>query len=316
LLSALAVQAILAACSTGPGAPQETAIVVGIQSEPLAGALNAMVVSNTVGTRTDSFGFSASDLPLERKVVAPSGDPSAALRVEVDGYPGAAGATMPLLVRTAETHFVPGKTMLLRMMLQGGCLLGLPGGPPGGPMCTAPQTCINRACASDLVAPQSLEPYAPGWETNVPDICKPLDAGPPVVQVGTGQTDYLPLVTGQTVQMEAGPQGGHHIWIATRQENLKQAGTTTTITSTQPGTGIVGPRMSFVFDFEQDQGGFCKLYGLRYQVDVDGADYHQFLGKPLDVTVTLKDTTGTIGVGHATVNIDPTLLCPPGATSC
>jgi hypothetical protein len=74
--------------------------------------------------------------------------------------------------------------------------------------------------------------------------------------------------------------------------------------------------MSFVFNFDQDQGGFCKLYGLRYQLDVDGADYHQFLGKPLDVTVTLKDGAGAVGVGHATFNIDPVALCPGGGSAC
>jgi hypothetical protein len=290
---------------------------VGIQSEPLSGAIGSLQVTTVTGGKLNEVGHPAGELPLELKVLAPSGDTSAALKVEVDGYPGAPGtATMPLLVRTAETHFVPGRTMLLRVLLQGSCLFGLPGGPPGAPTCTGTQTCIDGACASDVIAPQALEPYAPGWETNVPDICKPLDAGPPVVQVGTGQTDYLPLTSGQTLQMEAGPQGGHHIWIATRQRNLKQAGTTTTITSTQGIGGIGGPRMSFVFNFEQDQGGFCKLYGLRYQLDVDGADYHQFLGKPLDVTVTLKDASGAIGVGHATINIDPMLLCPPGVTSC
>jgi hypothetical protein len=285
---------------------------VGIQSEPLGGALGSLQVTTTTGGKASLVGYSPTKLPFEVKVQAPNDDTSGALKVEVDGY-GYAG-TMPILLlpRAAETHFVPGKTMLLRVMLQGSCLLGLPGGPPGGPTCSEPETCIGGVCTSDVVAPQALEPYAPGWETNVPDICKPLDAGPAVVQVGTGQTDYLPLTQGQTVQMEAGPQGGHHIWIATRQENLKQAGTTTTIRSTQPGTGLVGPRMSFVFNFDQDQGGFCKLYGLRYQVDVDGADYHQFLGKPLDVTVTLKDSTGAMGVGMAHVNIDPVLLCPSG----
>jgi len=172
------------------------------------------------------------------------------------------------------------------------------------------------AACSSAAAPPGVTAIGVGVASTGPDICKPANAGPPVVQVGTGETDYLPLTAGQTVQMEAGPQGGHHIWIATRQRNLTQRGTTTTITSTQPGSGLVGPRMSFVFDFEPDEGNFCKLYGLRYQVDVDGADYHQFLGKPLDLTVTLKDPSGAVGVGTALVNIDPTLLCPSTASSC
>ncbi|MGH7440809.1 MAG: hypothetical protein ACRENE_34445 [Polyangiaceae bacterium] len=314
---------IAVGCS-GPGsagAPPETAIVVGVASEPLGGEVGWVRVATTVSGKTTTTSFDATELPHETRVTAPANDPSAPFRVDVtafQGFPGSmTGPTAPaLLERTAETAFLPGETRLLRMELQAACLPGVPGGPPGGPACGAPTTCIGGACASDIVAPLDLPPYTSSWASTTPDICKPANAGPAVVQLGTGQTDYLPLTAGQTVQMEAGPQGGHHIWIATRQQNLSQMGTVTTITSTQPGTGLAGPRMAFVFTFEQDQGGFCKLYGMRYQVDVDGADYHQFLGKPLDLTISLKDPSGATGVGHAQVNIDPMLLCPSTATTC
>jgi hypothetical protein len=289
-----------------------------VASEPLGGEVGWVRVETTVGGQITDTSFGADELPYEKKVTAPAGDASAPLGVSVWGFPGPLDAsTAPaLLQRSAATHFVPGETRLLRMELQAACLPGLLGGPPGGPTCTTPETCIDGKCASDAVAPASLPPYTSSWASTTPDICKPANAGPAVVQVGTGQTDYLPLTDGQTVQMEAGPQGGHHIWIATRQQNLGQMGTVTTITSTQPGTGLVGPKMAYVFTFDQDQGGFCKLYGLRYQLDVDGADYHQFLGKPLDLTLSLKDLSGATGVGHAHINIDPTLLCPSTATSC
>jgi hypothetical protein len=276
-------------------------------------------VETTLAGKTTGTNFGIEELPYEKKVTAPAGEPGAPFTVVVWGYPGPlVDGSMPpfLLERSAETSFVPGETRLLRMELQAACLPGVPGGLPGGPTCTAPATCVDGACASDVVAPASLPPYTSSWASTTPDICKPAGAGAAVVQVGTGQTDYLPLTDGQTVQMEEGPQGGHHIWIAVRQENLGQMGTVTTITSTQPGTGLSGPKMAFVFTFDQDQGGFCKLYGLRYQVDVDGADYHQFLGKPLDVTVSLKDLSGAMGVGHAHINIDATLLCASPTTPC
>lgn len=307
------------AASSGGNGPPETAIVVGVASEPLGGEVGWVRVETTVGGKTTDTSFGADQLPYEKKVLAPAGDPTAPFKVLVWGYPGPLvdGSAPPfLLERSAETSFVPAETRLLRMELQAACLPGLPGGPAGGPTCTEPSTCIAGSCASDTVAPASLPPYTSSWASTTPDICKPANAGAAVVQVGTGQTDYLPLTDGQTVQMEAGPQGGHHIWIATRQENLGQMGTVTTITSTQPGTGLAGPRMAFVFTFDQDQGGFCKLYGMRYQLDVDGADYHQFLGKALDITVSLKDLSGATGVGHAHINVDPTLLCPSGASPC
>jgi hypothetical protein len=272
------------------------------------------------GAATSDVVMPASDLPHEVRLTAPLDDPTASVAIRVEGYiqagwmPPMGGS--PVLVRTAETRFIAGKTALLRVLLQGQCLLALPGGPPGGPSCAARETCIGGACASDVVGAQGLEPYAADWAANAPDECKPANAGPPVVQVGTGQTDYLPVTAGQTLQMEKGPQGGHHVWIAVRDENLQQAGSTTTITSVVPTTGLVGPETEFAFTYHPDEGGYCKVWGLRYQVDVDGTDYHAFLGQPLDVTVRVVDPSGTVGTGTAHVTIDPQLLCPTGIAGC
>jgi hypothetical protein len=296
-------------------------VVVGIQSDPLNGAIGTLHVTTTLGgaPNTDEI-LPPSSLPHEVKLLPPGGDVTAGIGVEVDAYQSAgwtpSSTEAPVLVRTAETSFVPNQTELLRVILEGQCLLGLPGGLPGGPACTAPQTCIGGRCQDDTVTPSALEPYAANWASNAPDICRPANPGPPAVQVGTGQTDYLPLTDGQTVQAEQGPQGGHHIWIAVRQQNIQQSGSTTTITSVQPGTNLAGPRMAFVFTFAPDEGNFCKLSGLRYQLDLDGTDYHLFLGQPLDVTVTIADQSGTTGTGVAHVNIAPTILCPSGVPGC
>jgi hypothetical protein len=315
------IVAMLAACSSHPSSLPRTAVVVGVEAEPLTGVIGTIHVATTVEgapATDDTFGLQA--LPREVRLVAPAIDPNAAISVRVEGYQATGAsppfADPPLLVRTAATHFVAGQVSLLRVMLQGSGLPMLPGGLPGAPTCVAPQTCKGGSCQDDTVSPQSLERYTPQWPANAPDICKPAGAGAGVVQVGTGQSDYLPLTGGQTLQAEQGPQGGHHIWIAVRQQNLKQSGSTTTITSVQPGTGLVGPRTSFAFTFDPDEGGFCKLHGLRYQLDVDGIDYHQFLGKPLDVTVVIADPSGATGTGIAHVNIDPQILCPSGTTGC
>ncbi len=160
--------------------------------------------------------------------------------------------------------------------------------------------------------PSALEPYAPNWPTNAPDRCKPRNGGPPALQVGTGQSYYLPLARDerQTLQAEAGPQGGHHIWIATRMKNLKQAGSTTKIVGVQPETGVAIPPTTLAFTYAPDEGGFCKLYGIRYQLDNEGIDYKQFLGKPLDVNVTVTDPSGVTATATAHVQIAPTLVNP------
>jgi hypothetical protein len=315
---ALAATAALAACSSPSSGPAATAVVVGLQGEDLSGAVGTVHVVTTLGAATfDDETLAPSALPHEVRVAASGGGVAAPIGVRVDGYAQAgwtpASAAPPVLVRTARTQFVANETRLLRMLLQGDCVLAPPGSPlPGGPVCMEPETCINRACASDVVSPQALEPYASGWPNNAPDVCRPANAGAPVIQVGTGQTDFLPIVPGETVQAEQGPQGGHHIWIAVRQENLRQAGSVTKITSAQPSTGLAGPTMAFAFTFGPDQGGFCVLWGLRYQLDLDGTDYHLFLGKPLDITVSIQDQTGTTGKGTAHVEVAPDVLCANG----
>jgi hypothetical protein len=230
---------------------------------------------------------------------------------------GGAGLTAPLITRHASTQFVPDKVALLRVQLESRCVV-YPPPPPGskipgplsGPTCTAPATCIRGLCQSPYVPPGALESYAPNWPSNAPDRCKPRGGGAPILQTGTGQSYYLPLTDGQTLQAEAGPQGGHHIWMSVRMKNMKQAGSTTKIVGVQPGTGAQVQPSTFAFTFDPDEGGFCKLSGLRYQLDTGGVDYTQFLGKPLDVTMTVADPSGATASSTAHIKIAPTLVNP------
>jgi hypothetical protein len=254
--------------------------------------------------------------PWEARLVADD-DLPAAVDVEVDAF-GSIGGTTPLLTRLVSTHFVPGRAELVRIQLDSRCIVyplvkrppGSIPGPLSGPACAAPMTCIRGVCQSDVVPPSSLEPYAPNWPDNVPDVCKPKNAGPPTVQIGTGQTGYAPLALGQTLQAEAGPQGGHHIWIAVRMKNMTQVGSTTHVSAVKPGTNTPIPPSSFAFTFDTDEGGYCKLYGLRYQLDNGGIDYVQFLGKPLDVTTTVVDAAGQVASSTAHIQVAPTLSNP------
>jgi len=230
------------------------------------------------------------------------------LTLLVEGVDGS-GATV--ISRTAKTP-IPIQTpeqRLLRVKLTSLCMTVPVMGAPAGPMCTAvDQTCIAGRCQDNHLLPSDLEIYQPTWATDVPDICRPASPGTAEVIVGTGQTDYLPLIAGQVVQAERGPQGGHHLYIALRQKNLHRSGSTTTITGRRPDTGVDIPPTAFVFTFDADEGGYCKLYGLRYQLDNGGIDYTQFLDHDLDLTVTVRDSSGTVGKGTVRVHVSPTVL--------
>ena len=301
-----------------------TQLVIGVQSDPMGGVVSALrVVVHVAGALVvdelvkpehgSRVGFPQ---PWE-KALPGAGKGSARVEVEVDAI-GDPTASKPLFQRLSSTQFVPGRVALLRVPLESRCIVYPPAprgqskvpGPLSGPTCTAPATCISGICQSSFVPPALLEPYAKNWPSNAPDRCKPRGGGAPDLQVGTGQSYYLPLTSRQVLQAEAGPQGGHHIWVATRMKNLKQAGTTTKIVGVQPETRTTIPPTTLAFTYAPDEGGYCKLFGIRYQLDNEGIDYKQFLGKPLDVSVTTTDPSGSTATATALVQIAPTLLNP------
>ena len=289
-------------------------LIIGVQSEDLNGAVGSLRVMTTVDgkAQADKFYRADQNIPLLPQEIAVDarGNGTAAVEVRVEGYPGYDPSSLgpTVLTRTARATMIPGKNLLLRLRLEGRCATGLLGGVPG-PTCSLPhETCIAGRCADDALPAQALEPYVPNWPVDVPDLCRPANPGPPEVIVGTGQSDYAPLTNGQIVQAEKGPQGGHHFYVAIRLKNLKRSGSTTTISGLQPGTNVAIPPTAFVFTFDGDEGGYCKLYGLRYQLDNGGVDWTQFLGKPLDVTVKVHDATGAEGTGVAHITIATTVI--------
>lgn len=296
-------------------------LVVGVQSDPMGGMVSALhVIIKVDGNVFDDetikpphgsrVGFPQ---PWEKHIPT-AGHDKGQVEVQVDAIGDPAAA--PLFTRLASTTMIPGKSTLLRVPLEARCIVyptvdrkdsKVPG-PLSGPKCTAPATCIMGMCQSRDVPPAALEKFASNWPTNAPDRCKPKDADKPILQVGTGQSYYLPLKPMQTLQAEAGPQGGHHIWIATRMKNLKQAGTLTKIVGIQPDTKVQIPPTTLAFTYGPDEGNFCKLYGIRYQLDNEGIDYKQFLGKPLDVQVTLTDPAGATVTETAHIQVAPTVI--------
>jgi hypothetical protein len=295
---------------TSDGGAGESAIVVGVQGDQVAGVIQTVHITtsvNGVAATDDTLNLATNPtaLPKEIRLTPPAGSVDGTIDVTVEGYPTPTlTKEPPAFSRRAHAAFIPGEEKLLRIEIDNRCIVAGPGGPP----CTGNQTCIAGSCQDATVPPEQLEDYSSSWPQNAPDFCKPAGHGDPVVVVGTGQTDFLPITDGQTLQAERGPQGGHHIWIATRVKNLKQSGSTTTIVGTQPATGVSIPPTVFVFTFDPDEGGYCKLYGLRYQLDNGGIDYKQFLGKPLDVTVTVQDPTGLRASATAHINVAPTVL--------
>lgn len=195
--------------------------------------------------------------------------------------------------RLASTRIVADRKLLLRAHLEAECAKpAVPNGPGFEGTCEPPTTCIAGACNDSYVSPDKLEEYTATWPDAAPDACFPVGAGEPTCFIGIGQADYLPIDDGEVAQVEAGPQGGHHIWIAVRMKNVHQFGTITTVRGHFEGLVHQPSEMSVIFSYEPDEGGYCKLFGIRYQLDTDYLDIHDVLGRQVEITVELKDKVG------------------------
>lgn len=299
-----------------------TALVVGLSASPQAIPVERVrVVAKVDGAvKTDTEVKLAMGATVLSKEVPLEGRAGAPVDLEVTAW--LAGNPTPAVRRAALTK-IPSAKKLLRVALDPRCIeaaadAGVFGA--GAPACNADQTCIGGMCASKTVADGDLEPYDAGWAEAPPDFCRPANHGAPEVAIGQGQTDYGTLAEGATMQLEKGPQGGHHLWIAARMRNLRQSGTTAMISSKIVGETDAVPPAAFVFTFDRDEGGYCKLYGLRYQLDVGASDltkaYKRFLGKTMEITIQLTDSTKATATSTRTVKIADKILCPDGTTAC
>lgn len=307
---------------------EEGSLVVGIQSDDFGGLVEAVHILATVDGKVatdETIAVGPTNQTALPKELMLRGAPNARVEVVVEAtttQPQSRGPGAPVIVRRAASQLVSGAKKLLRMQLETRCVIfDAPGSTaPQAPVCDAPMTCAAGRCTSSEIAFDQLEDYEASWASAPPDFCRPAKHGPPELFIGTGQTDFADLVDGQTLQLERGPQGGHHIWMAARMKNLRQSGSRTTLTAKLVDDPSAIAPAAYVFTFDRDEGNYCKLWGLRYQLDSGAADlgveYKRFLGKRLEVTVEVVDSTGARAASTKTINIGAKLLCPDGTTAC
>ena len=134
---------------------------------------------------------------------------------------------------------------------------------------------------------------------------------PPPCRSAPGRSYYLPLVAGADPPGRSRPPGrSPHLDRDAHEEHeasrLRRPGST----ACSPRRARPSRRAPSPSPTRPTKAGFCKLYGIRYQLDNGGIDYKQFLGKPLDVIVTVTDPSGTSATTTARIQVAPTLVNP------
>jgi hypothetical protein len=317
---------LLIACGgNSPTDPPAGRLIVGIQADNFGTLVNAVHVVVTTAGRVSHDKLwpvvpNASPFAMELPIEGGLGESQ---RIVAEALNSQSGSASRVVVSHTVRSTLPPASVpkLLRVVLERRCVTftSFSGAAPTA-TCAGSTTCAAGRCVDPETTVLPLEDYEAGWATSPPDACRPAGHGAPELELGTGQTDFGPLAKDHVLSLERGPQGGHHIWLATRMKNLRQTGSRTLLEAkvVDDPTLSIAPA-AFVFTYEPDEGNACKLWGLRFQLDAGAGDlataYKRFLGKTLDVTATVVDSTNARAVATTRVRIAADLLCPDGTTT-
>jgi hypothetical protein len=219
-----------------------------------------------------------------------------AVEIQLDA-PGDPISGLPPFTQLARTTVVASKILLLRAPISSYCYS--PCDPPG--------TCYLGECRDLQTPPEMLEEYYKDWANY--SYCKPKGAGAPELALSAGSRSFVPTSDGQVVDLVAGPQGGHHLWLALRAKNLRHH-SQITLTGHLSGPDIdIFPQMSTAVFVDYPSLGLCEATNLRLIVDHD-VDYQQFLGQELQIDIHIEDEDGAMADESTVVNVSNNVVSP------
>ena len=275
----------------------DAVVVVGLTTDIAVGfQLDRVVITtqvNGVSVESEDLSYDSGklQLPAEHRLSPVHDD--AALDVSITAFRDA--DVLPFLTRTATTRAIGGRTLFLPLSLDEAC---------AGITCASGATCVKGACEDSSLSPSLLRDYDPAWIITAPDACKTQASGGPTVEIGKGQTTFATLATDETLPLEAGPQGGHHVWLALRVSGVRQMGSTLTLGGTYPELGVTLAPSTSMITLRKIMDGHCEIYGIRFQVD-RGIPVDTIRGQNLDMEMGLKDPNGDGFVVNKRFNIAP-----------
>ncbi|CAN90637.1 hypothetical protein predicted by Glimmer/Critica [Sorangium cellulosum So ce56] len=289
---------LLLLCSAGCGSDAaDGLVVVGLTTELAVGFDIERVERTTkvdgVVTRTEGLSYRRGQLSLPAELeVGPARD-GAEVELSIAAFRD--GEASPVLTRKAATRAAGGRSVLLPVSLDEACC---------AISCAASATCAAGACVDPFIAPSALDDYDPQWIASANDACKTPSSGDPAVVIGLGQDAFASLEHGEVVPIEAGPQGGHHVWLALRVTGLRQMGSRLTVEGYFPELEFELLPFTAQITLHRAAEGGCEIDGVRFQVD-RGLPVETVRGQALDIQVTLEDPNGDVGTAAQRVVLSP-----------
>jgi hypothetical protein len=273
-------------------------LVVGVTSDFIAGPdlarleVEKAVDDVSIATESLQLGATGTGFPLE--LAFEDVAISARLAITIRGYDL---GNVLRVVRHMHTEAVGGPTKLARVHLQHLCTLTTEqeiqqGAAPSAPTCDEQAlTCIAGQCGSAYLTPSKQVDYAPDW-AGVID-CKPAGAGTAEVILGFGP-GYTAAQDYDVGQVEAGNQGGYHVWFGARVRNLGSSDALIAVGGDVPALAAsIGPFES-VGSLVGDVDGYCRLPAVYLRLDSDTA-IGALLGQEMRATLSITDEDGDVG---------------------
>lgn len=289
--------ALLALLAAGCGREDAAHVRVGLTTDMAVGFDVRRVETTTrvdgVVTQAGSFSYDDGSLSLPAELPDEPAQDGAEVALTVAAFRD--GASTPFVTRSAATRAAGGRTLLLLASLDEAC---------AGALCGPSTTCVEGACRDPFLAPSAVADYDPTWIASAPDACKTSSSGPPEVVIGQGESAFAPLSDGEVVPIEAGPQGGHHVWLALRVNGLRQMGSLLTLKGRFPELAREVPLFTSRVTLRKAGNDQCEIFGVRFQVD-QGISVDAVRGRAIDIDVMLEDPNGGIAKATKRVTIAP-----------
>ena len=290
--------ALLVLFAAGCGREDAAAqVVVGVTTDLAVGFDIRRVETTTkidgVVTHSESLSYDTGALSLPTELVVEPAQDGAAIELAVAAFRD--GDASPLVTRRAATRAVSGRSLLLLVSLDKAC---------SAATCEPGATCVKGACVNPFLAPSALADHDPRWIASAPDACKTPSSGAPAVVIGHGEDAFAALDESEVVSIEAGPQGGHHVWLALRVNGLRQMGSHLTVRGHFPELAHDLPPFTSGVTLRRAGDDRCEIYGVRFQVD-QGLSVEAVRGRTLDIEVALEDPNGDVATAMKRVAIAP-----------